>query len=96
MATATKNAEIKFRTSAELKHQTRTVYERWGMSLSEAFNLFMRKSIEVGGLPFDVRPEPSIDLRDKAILKPEPGTGMTILPPWADAPEDDGLYDVLV
>ena len=59
MPTATKDAEIKFRTSDELKRQTRRVYDRWGLSLSEAFNLFMRKSVEVGGLPFDLRPEPS-------------------------------------
>ena len=59
MPTATKDAEIKFRTSDELKRQTRRVYDRWGLTLSEAFNLFMRKSVEVGGLPFDLRPEPS-------------------------------------
>lgn len=46
MPTATKDAEIKFRTSDELKRQTRRVYDRWGLSLSEAFNLFMRKSVE--------------------------------------------------
>lgn len=59
MPTATKDAEIKFRTSDELKRQTRRVYDRWGLTLSEALNLFMRKSVEVGGLPFDLRPEPS-------------------------------------
>ena len=58
MPTATKDAEIKFRTSAELKRQARHVYDRWGLTLSDAFNLFMRKSIEVGGLPFDLRPSP--------------------------------------
>ena len=58
MPTATKDAEIKFRTSDELKRQTRRVYDRWGLSLSEAFNLFMRKSVEVGGLPFALSPPP--------------------------------------
>ena len=82
MPTATKDAEIKFRTSDELKRQTRRVYDRWGLSLSEAFNLFMRKSVEVGGLPFDLRPEPS--------------PGIPVLPAWMDAPEDEGLYDDLV
>lgn len=96
MTTATKNAEIKFRTSTELKEQTRSVYARWGMTLSEAFNLFMRKSIEVGGLPFDVRPEPCVDLSDHDVLKADPATGITTLPAWSDSPEDDGLYDDLV
>ena len=33
------------------------VYARWGISLSDAINIFLAKSIEVGGLPFDMRPE---------------------------------------
>ena len=33
-----------------------------GISLSDAINIFLAKSIEVGGLPFDMRPEtPTID-----------------------------------
>ena len=72
MPTATKDAEIKFRTSDELKRQTRRVYDRWGLSLSEAFNLFMRKSVEVGGLPFDLRPEPSPALSGRETLRPNP------------------------
>ncbi len=71
MPTATKDAEIKFRTSDELKRQTRRVYDRWGLSLSEAFNLFMRKSVEVGGLPFDLRPEPSPALSGRETLRPQ-------------------------
>ena len=96
MPTATKDAEIKFRTSDELKRQTRRVYDRWGLSLSEAFNLFMRKSVEVGGLPFDLRPEPSPALSGRETLRPNPATGITFLPAWMDAPEDEGLYDDLV
>ena len=95
MPTATKNAEIKFRTNAELKRQARHVYDRWGLTLSEAFNLFMRKSIEVGGLPFDLRPEPSPSLSGHEIIHPDPDTGTTVLPAWMDAPEDEGLYDDL-
>lgn len=96
MPTAMKDAEIKFRTSDELKRQTRRVYDRWGLTLSEAFNLFMRKSVEVGGLPFDLRPEPSPTLSGRETLRPDPATGVTVLPAWMDAPEDEGLYDDLV
>ena len=80
MPTATKDAEIKFRTSDELKRQTRCVYDRWGLTLSEAFNLFMRKSVLAG----------------RETLRPDPATGVTGLPAWMDAPEDEGLYDDLV
>lgn len=57
MSTATKDAEIKFRTSGELKRQT---------------------------------------LTGRETLRPDPATGVTVLPAWMDAPEDEGLYDDLV
>ena len=90
MPTATKDAEIKFRTSDELKRQTRRVYDRWGLTLSEAFNLFMRKSVEVGGLPFDLRPEPpSYDaLAATAYKAPINSDGVAVLPAdWDDGDE---------
>ena len=46
MPTATKDAEIKFRTSDELKRQTRCVYDRWGLTLSEAYLLQSIRSIK--------------------------------------------------
>ena len=91
-----RTAEIKFRTTPNLKDEVRAVYERWGMTLSEAFNLFMRKSIEVGGLPFDVRPEPKLDLNRISVIQPDSATGVTVLPAWMNSSEDEGLYDDLV
>lgn len=66
------------------------------MTLSEAFNLFMRKSVEVGGLPFDVRPEPKLNLSHINEIKPDPTSGKTILPEWMNDENDEGLYDDLV
>lgn len=57
MPSMVKNAEVKVRCNDDLKKRTTAIYERWGMSLSEAVTLFMVKTVEVGGLPFDVRPE---------------------------------------
>lgn len=91
----TRTAEIKFRTTDSLKEETKAVYAKWGMTLSEAFNLFMRKSVEMGGLPFDVRPEPRLDMSRINVIKPNPSTGMTILPEWMNDSNDDGLYDDL-
>lgn len=91
-----RTAEIKFRTTPALKNEVKKVYQKWGMTLSEAFNLFMHKSIEVDGLPFDLRPEPKLDLSRATIIEPDPVTGVTTLPAWMDAPEDEGLYDDLV
>lgn len=91
----TRTAEIKFRTTDSLKEETRAVYAKWGMTLSEAFNLFMRKSVEMGGLPFDVRPEPRLDMSRINVIKPDPITGMTVLPEWMNDSNDDGLYNDL-
>ena len=96
MPTATKDAEISLHERRAEATEPRRVYDRWGLSLSEAFNLFMRKSVEVGGLPFDLRPEPSPALSGRETLRPNPATGITVLPAWMDAPEDEGLYDDLV
>ena len=57
MPTMPRTAEVKTRTTAQIKADAAAVYARWGISLSDAINIFLAKSIEVGGLPFDMRPE---------------------------------------
>ena len=41
----------------QIKTDAAAVYARWGISLSDAINIFLAKSIEVSGLPFNMRPE---------------------------------------
>ena len=53
--TITRNAEIKTRTTPDVKSDAKQVYSKWGLSLSDAINIFLVKSIEVGGLPFEMR-----------------------------------------
>lgn len=62
MATAAvpRRAEIKTRTTDEVKRGATEVYARWGLSLNDAINTFLVKSIEIGGLPFDLRPEGAV------------------------------------
>lgn len=55
-----RTAELKTRVDQEVKSQATEVYSHWGISLSQAVNAFLVKSIEVGGFPFDLRcPEPN-------------------------------------
>lgn len=62
MPTTARSAEIKTRPTAQIKADASKVYPHWGISLSDAINIFLTKSIEVGGLPFDMRPSvPSFD-----------------------------------
>lgn len=85
-----RNAEGKFRTNSEVKKRATEIYSHWGLSLSDAINVFLVKSVEVGGLPFEMRPElPSYDqvvaLAYKAPINSE---GVAVLPAdWDDFDE---------
>ncbi len=89
MATAAvaRRAEIKTRTSDEVKKRATEVYAHWGLSLNDAINTFLVKSIEVGGLPFDLRPDaPTYDAIAAVAYKPELNAeGVAVLPAeWDD------------
>lgn len=94
MATATaapaRRAEIKTRTTAEVKAEATSVYSHWGLSLSDAINMFLIKSIEVGGLPFNLRAEVLSyrALAAKAYQAELNEDGVVVLPAdWADDDE---------
>jgi DNA-damage-inducible protein J len=52
----TKAANIYVRVKPEIKEQAEQVFDNFGMTVSEAVNIFLHKAIMVGGIPFDVRP----------------------------------------
>lgn len=82
-----RDAEGKYRTSARVKAEATELYARWGLSLSDAINVFLVKSIEVGGLPFEMRSEaPSYErLRRIAYDAPVNEEGVVTLPAdWDD------------
>ncbi len=43
------------RIDPELRSQSEAIYSALGMSLGTAINVFLKKSVAVGGFPFDVR-----------------------------------------
>ena len=59
------------RTTTQIKADAAAVYARRGISLSDAINIFLAKSIEVGSLPFDMRTEtPTFDGRERYSYRP--------------------------
>lgn len=46
---------ISIRMDADLKVQADELFAELGMSLSTAFNIFVRQSLREGGLPFEVK-----------------------------------------
>ena len=50
-------ANFTVRLDINLKKQSESMYNELGLNLTTAINVFLRKSIAVGGFPFDVRME---------------------------------------
>ena len=50
-------ANFTVRLDSNLKKQSESMYNELGLNLTTAINVFLRKSIAVGGFPFDVRME---------------------------------------
>lgn len=52
---AVKDTNFNMRINGQEKIELENLYSQLGMTLPEAVNVFFRKSLMVGGLPFDVR-----------------------------------------
>ncbi len=53
MSSNTTNVSI--RMDIKLKEQAEELFDELGLNLSTAFNIFIRQSLRVGGLPFEVK-----------------------------------------
>ena len=49
-----KTANLNIRIDPEIKAMVDGIYSRFGISIADAVNIFLHKSIMVGGLPFDM------------------------------------------
>ena len=58
MAGLSKTELFRARIDRGRKERTEKILKRFGLSPGEAVNVFFAKIEEVGGLPFDLRPEP--------------------------------------
>ncbi|MDR1578898.1 MAG: type II toxin-antitoxin system RelB/DinJ family antitoxin [Synergistaceae bacterium] len=50
-----KTATLSIRVDPKIKSEAETLYSRYGLSLGDAVNVFLHQSLNVGGLPFDMR-----------------------------------------
>lgn len=53
--TAAKTASINVRVTKEVKAQAEELFNSFGITLSDAINMFLHKSLMVEGLPFDLK-----------------------------------------
>ena len=50
-----RTANLNFRVDPEVKAQAEQIYSRYGLTLSDAVNIFLHKSVLEAGLPFELR-----------------------------------------
>ena len=92
---AARSAEIKAYVVPDVKAQAADVYAHWGMSLSDAINAFLVKSIDVGGLPFDMRVSTRPRYNPMNVVPVDPRWGSSVLPADMNDEADD-VYAQLV
>ncbi|HAW15976.1 MAG TPA: hypothetical protein DCW41_04655 [Clostridiales bacterium] len=64
---ANKTANFNLRMDPEIKGRAEELFSSFGMTMADAVNIFIYKSLLVGGLPFDVRyPEDGMPAKRRA------------------------------
>lgn len=72
-----KSATINIRVPEDVKENAKSAYEQLGIDISTAINVFLRKSIEYGGFPFEVRSSRPNKETIKTIVDAENGIGIS-------------------
>lgn len=67
VATAPKDSTFQVRMNSEIKRTVEAIYAKTGMTLTDAFNVFIQQSINVEGLPFLVTSNSKDVLKQQAI-----------------------------
>ena len=67
-----KNMVINIRTDAETKQAIESLYSKFGITVSDAVNIFFHKSLMEGGLPFEMR-QPRYNAETEAAMQEASG-----------------------
>ena len=82
---------VQVRVDRDLKEQVASIYNAIGMDLPTAMRMFFKKSIMVGGLPFDCK----IEKRDKAALSAFESMRAKVEASDAEEPSMDEINDFI-
>ncbi len=52
-------SSVSFRIDSDVKYQAERLFSRLGLTMTTAFNIFLRQSIREGGLPFPITTTPA-------------------------------------
>lgn len=64
-----KTANINVRVNPVIKKSAEELFSSFGITLSDAINIFLNKSIMVGGLPFELKKEPKFNEETKKAIQ---------------------------
>lgn len=67
VATAPKDSTFQVRINSEIKKSVEEIYAKAGMTLTDAFNIFIQQSLNVEGLPFIATKNSKEALREQAL-----------------------------
>ncbi|MGM9641419.1 MAG: type II toxin-antitoxin system RelB/DinJ family antitoxin [Faecousia sp.] len=67
--TAPKTATFQMRINPEVKQRAETIFASYGLTLTDAVNIFIQQSLNTEGLPFLLSPENGAYLRAKAVSR---------------------------
>ena len=95
-----KASKVVVNVPSELKSQAMALYERMGMSLSTAVNVFLAQSVRDGGMPFMPKVDEGLaplrrrrlNPKSKGIIRPEIHDGAILLDSSEYDPDEDA-YD---
>ena len=66
---APKTTTFQMRINPEVKQHVEDIYARQGLTLTDAVNIFIQQSLNMGGLPFLVSPENEAYMTAKAMRR---------------------------
>lgn len=69
VATAPKTGTFQMRINPEVRQEVEKVYAAYGLSLTDAINVFIQQSLNESGLPFLLSPENSEYMKAKATAR---------------------------
>ena len=69
VTSAPKTATFQMRINPDVKQQVEDIYARQGLTFTDAVNIFIQQSLNMGGLPFLVSPANEVYMKDKAMRR---------------------------
>lgn len=97
VATAPKTGTFQMRINPEIRQQIEAVYAQYGLSLTDAINIFLQQSLNESGLPFLLSPDNAEYMKTKAVtrLMAELQKGLDSVKAESDWVSEDEAYRLL-